>query len=154
MGSGPSTHLASIRNPCTLLLMSPYKSIKDVAKTLLGKANFLSKVVIERFRNVDTIQLVKCPVFFLHGLKDTLIPIAHTEELNMNCNSPSYMHIPEEMDHNTFDSEEDLFKPFEKFMKTIVEDRADKHPDELIPFVIFFEEKFYKPPAISLKLEA
>lgn len=67
MGSGPATYLASKRSAFSLLLMSAYTSIKDVAKILLGKLSFLTPIVIERFRNIDTIKEVKCPVFFLHG---------------------------------------------------------------------------------------
>jgi hypothetical protein len=40
MGSGPATYLASKYFAGTLVLMSPYTSIKDVARTLLGKLNF------------------------------------------------------------------------------------------------------------------
>jgi hypothetical protein len=32
MGSGPATHVASIRNPGCLLLMSSFKSIREIAK--------------------------------------------------------------------------------------------------------------------------
>ena len=31
MGSGPATHVASVRRPAALLLMSPFKSIRAVA---------------------------------------------------------------------------------------------------------------------------
>lgn len=67
MGSGPATYLASKKHACSLLLMSPYTSIKDVAKNLLGMMAFLSVIVYERFRNIDMIKDAKCPVFFLHG---------------------------------------------------------------------------------------
>lgn len=70
--------------------MSAYTSIKDVSKTLLGKLSFLlTPLVYERFRNVDNIKDVKCPVFFLHGLKDTLIPYTHAQELKRNCSTIS-----------------------------------------------------------------
>jgi len=67
MGSGPTSYLSSIRNPYALLLMSPYTSIKEAAKSLLGWASFLSMIVYEKFRNIDTIKKARCPVFFLHG---------------------------------------------------------------------------------------
>ena len=67
MGSGPATYLASLKHTCSLLLMSPYTSIKDAAKSLLGWMGFLSVIVYERFRNIDLIKDAKCPVFFLHG---------------------------------------------------------------------------------------
>jgi len=49
-------------------------SIRDAARSLLGWASFLTVIVYERFRNIDLIAQAKCPVFFLHGQKDTLIP--------------------------------------------------------------------------------
>jgi alpha-beta hydrolase superfamily lysophospholipase len=55
MGSGPTSYLASRKNPHSLLLMSPYMSIKDAAKSLFGWASFLSVIVYERFRNIDLI---------------------------------------------------------------------------------------------------
>lgn len=69
MGSGPATYLSSKKNAYCLLLMSPYTSIKDVSRSLLGRLSFLlTPIVYERFRNIDTIKEAKCPVFFLHGL--------------------------------------------------------------------------------------
>ena len=67
MGSGPTSYLASRKSAHSLLLMSPYMSIKDAAKSLLGWASFLTVIVYERFRNIDLIASAKCPVFFLHG---------------------------------------------------------------------------------------
>lgn len=75
MGSGPATYLASKKNAFSLLLMSPYTSIKDVSRSLFGKLSFMiTPLVYERFRNIDAIKDAQCPVFFLHGLKDKLIP--------------------------------------------------------------------------------
>jgi pimeloyl-ACP methyl ester carboxylesterase len=107
--------------------MSPYTSIKDVSKSLFGKLSFLvTPLVYERFRNIDSIKGAKCPVFFLHGLKDKLIPHQHTLELNNHCPSISYLCLPPEMDHNTFDFDEDLIKPFKDFLKKIDEGIASE----------------------------
>lgn len=67
MGSGPATYLSTKLHACSLLLMSPYTSIKDVAKSILGYLSFLSVIVYERFRNIDLIKQCRCPAFFLHG---------------------------------------------------------------------------------------
>jgi fermentation-respiration switch protein FrsA (DUF1100 family) len=56
MGSGPTSYLASIRSPYALLLISPYLSIKEAAKSLLGWASFLTFIVQEKFRNIDVIK--------------------------------------------------------------------------------------------------
>ena len=55
MGSGPTSYLASIRKPYALVLMSPYTSIKNAAKSILGWASFLGFIVYEKFRNIDVI---------------------------------------------------------------------------------------------------
>ncbi len=120
MGTGPATHLSGEYNAYSLLLMSPYTSIKDVSRSLFGKMSFLvTPLVYERFRNIDAIKKSRCPVFFLHGQKDKLIPHSHTLELNTHCPSISFMQLPKEMDHNVFDFDEDLIKPFKIFLKKI-----------------------------------
>lgn len=116
MGSGPSSYLAS-KNQCgALLLMSPFMSIKTAAKAMMGWASFMSFIVDERFNNMAAVAKAKCPVFLLHGLKDTLIPYSHSVELNRVCPTESYLHLPEKMDHNEFMIMEDLVQPFLKFM--------------------------------------
>ena len=102
MGSGPTSYLSSQRSPFALLLMSPFTSIKDVSKSLLSWASFLSAIVYEKFRNIDSISKAKCPVFFLHGQMDTLIPHSHSQDLHAVCPMESYLHLPEKMDHNEF----------------------------------------------------
>jgi hypothetical protein len=82
MGSGPTSYLSSLKDCHSILMMSPYTSIKDAAKSLFGWAGFMSFVVFERFRNIDYISKAKCPCFFLHGIQDTLIPFSHSVELN------------------------------------------------------------------------
>jgi fermentation-respiration switch protein FrsA (DUF1100 family) len=97
--------------------MSPFTSIKDATKDLFPSVGgFMSKVVNERFRNIDYISEAKCPCFIMHGLKDTLIPYKHSVELNAACPNLCYLHLVEEMDHNEFRFQEDLIVPFRKFL--------------------------------------
>lgn len=120
MGSGPATYLASKRKTFALLLMSPYTSIKDVSKSLLGKLSFLlTPLVIERFRNIDSIKEAKCPLFLLHGALDTLIPPSHSQELLRTCPTVSYFQLAKLMDHNEFDFNGDLVQPFKDFIKRL-----------------------------------
>lgn len=80
MGSGPTSFLASRKSCHSIIMMTPFTSIKDAAKDLFGGwgGGFASYAVYERFRNIDYIKEAKCPCFFLHGLKDTLIPFEHS----------------------------------------------------------------------------
>ena len=80
MGSGPSIHLCSLRNPACLVLVSPYTSIKNVGKELFGNllTNFFLK---EQFSNISKIGAIRCPIQLIHGKKDELVPYSHSEEL-------------------------------------------------------------------------
>lgn len=65
IGCSPASYVSSQRNPGALMLMSPFKSIKELARDLVGW--MLSLAIAERFRNIDLIKEVKCPVFIIHG---------------------------------------------------------------------------------------
>jgi fermentation-respiration switch protein FrsA (DUF1100 family) len=79
MGSGPATQLASMCNPFALILMSAYTTIKAVAQNMVG--SMLGYLVANHFNNLEKITKVQCPVMFIHGKADPLIPCAHSEML-------------------------------------------------------------------------
>ena len=83
IGSSPACYVANKRRPAGLILMSPFKSLREVAKDLVGW--FLSLAIAERFRNIDLIKDVRCPTFIVHGQKDKLIPYSHAQDLHDNC---------------------------------------------------------------------
>ena len=76
MGSGPACQLA-VQYPSVsaLVLLSPYTSLKQAVKTLLG--TLASLIVRERFENIKLIERVRCPTLIIHGQKDDLIPESH-----------------------------------------------------------------------------
>ena len=76
IGSSPACYLAKHRKPSALMLMSPFKSIREIAKDLVGRV--LSYVIAERFRNIDIIKDVTCPILIIHGQKDKLVPFYHS----------------------------------------------------------------------------
>ena len=115
IGSGPATYLASKHKVFSLLLMSPYTSIRSVAKHILGKVGQF--LVAERFRNVDYMRNVKSPVMIIHGLKDPLIPYTQAQELCEHCNVPAVLVLPENMDHNVFQIDEDFLLPVRCFLE-------------------------------------
>jgi abhydrolase domain-containing protein 17 len=51
--------------PSSMILMSPFKSIRDTARDLVGW--LLSKAIADRFRNIENIRDVKCPILIIHG---------------------------------------------------------------------------------------
>ena len=84
-----------------LILMSPFKSLREVAKDRVG--HLLSYLLAERYRNIELIEKVVCPVLIIHGLNDSHIDISHSIALKSSCGS-NYCQLiqPEFMDHNTF----------------------------------------------------
>ena len=115
MGTGPATHLASIRKPCSLLLMSAFKSIRAIAQDQAG--SILKYLIQDRFKNIDKIKKVECPTFIVHGMQDSLISYQHSKDLHDACGGPCSLIMPTRMDHNDFDFCEDLITPFYHFLK-------------------------------------
>ncbi len=56
-----------------------------------------------RFVNIDIIDKITCPIFFIHGQKDNLVPYTHSIDLAKKCKSPFQLEMPEYMDHNNFE---------------------------------------------------
>jgi len=84
MGSGFATKLASDNHPRYLILDAPYFNFRRVIERFLP---ILPVRVVLRYhlRTDKWIQLVKCPIYIIHGTRDWLIPIRHSEELqNLN----------------------------------------------------------------------
>jgi len=117
IGSGPATYVASVWNPSVLILMSPFKSIKEVVKGLMGR--MIKWLVAEWFDNLKHMESVKCPVMFIHGLGDDLIARHHSEDLHAKVANISQIIIHDEMDHNNFDFHEHLVDPVKEFMKKL-----------------------------------
>lgn len=80
MGSGFAAKLASDNRPRFLILDAPYYSFKKVVQRFLP---FLPLRYVLRFhlRTDKWIRLVKCHTYILHGTRDWLIPIRHSERL-------------------------------------------------------------------------
>ena len=79
LGSGPATYVAARYPVAGLVLLSPFTSIKNVAKEMLG--SIASYFVRDRFNNEKLIQSVKCPVLLIHGKEDEIVSPKHSEKL-------------------------------------------------------------------------
>ncbi len=58
---------------------------------------------------------ITCPLLFVHGQKDNLIPFEQTIQLKEACHCPYEVVLPEEMDHNLIDYELDMIIPMKNF---------------------------------------
>lgn len=80
LGSGFAAKVASGNHPRYLILDAPYYNFKKMVERFLPFLP-LSYVLRYHLRTDKWILRVKCPVYILHGTKDWLIPISHSEAL-------------------------------------------------------------------------
>jgi pimeloyl-ACP methyl ester carboxylesterase len=83
LGTGVAIEMAKrYLDVAALILISPYTSISAVA----GDIRFFGFILkelnsLDKFRNIDNIALVRCPILCIHGMKDKLISHQQTDEL-------------------------------------------------------------------------
>jgi pimeloyl-ACP methyl ester carboxylesterase len=80
LGSGFAAKLASDNHPRYLILDAPYYNFRKVIQRFIP---FLPVRYVLRYhlRTDLWIPKVQCPVYILHGTRDRLIPLAHSERL-------------------------------------------------------------------------
>jgi fermentation-respiration switch protein FrsA (DUF1100 family) len=136
IGTGPATWLAAHYNPCGLLLMSPYTSLRAVVRSVAGR--LASLFVRDRFRSIDIMPNVKCPTFLLHGQRDALIPFTNSQQLKAACLAPCWLFMPGSMDHYVYDFFDDLVLPLTSFLtESGIEIRASPDLQVVFPMELF-----------------
>jgi pimeloyl-ACP methyl ester carboxylesterase len=80
LGSGFAVKVASDNNPRYVILDSPYYNFKKVIERFLPVLP-IRYVLRYQLRTDKWIIKVKCHVYIIHGTRDRLIPIAHSEQL-------------------------------------------------------------------------
>ncbi len=93
LGSGTSVELASRKPIAGLILESPFTSTFRVITRI-------AIVPFDRFDNLRKIAEVGCPILFLHGTQDGLIPLHHSETLMRQARSPKQFVPIAGADHN------------------------------------------------------
>jgi abhydrolase domain-containing protein 17 len=59
----------------------------------------ISILPFDKFRSIDKIQSVNCPVLIIHGVKDNMIVVGHGEALFERASEPKQMILVEQADH-------------------------------------------------------
>ncbi len=110
LGSGFAAKIASDNNPRYLILDSPFYNFIEVVERFLP---FLPHKYLLRYhlRTDKWIRIVKCHTYIIHGTKDFLIPISHSQKL-MNINPDkitlikiqggSHNNLPENPEYHNF----------------------------------------------------
>lgn len=93
IGTGPAVELAATRPVGRLILESAYLS----APRIVTKVRILP---IDPFPNLTRIKDVKCPIVFLHGTDDSIVPYGHGKSLYDLAPEPKRFVAVEGADHN------------------------------------------------------
>lgn len=114
LGSGPACHLAKTESFGALVLISPLKSIGEVASSQL---KLFRHFVKDRFLNQEAIKENKNPMLAIHGQKDNLIPCSHSIDLAKDSKGITGLCLHENMTHNEFNYHSDIIRPISEFLR-------------------------------------
>ncbi len=98
LGSAVAIQLATESAPARLILETPFESIRAMAGTLVPSA--MARVIPQRFDNLSKVPGLSCPVLFIHGDRDELVPFAHSETLYRASPEPKEFHRIAGAGHN------------------------------------------------------
>lgn len=93
VGGGPAVDLAS-RTPVAALII---ESSFTTAFRVLTRVRLLP---FDKFRNLEKIKQVKCPILIIHGKADPVIPFWHSQELFDCANEPKRLLLLDQAGHN------------------------------------------------------
>lgn len=74
-----------------------------VESSFISAFRVLTKIQIfpfDKFQNINKIKDVSCPILFIHGRKDTIVPFWHGEKLFAAANEPKFSFWIDEGSHN------------------------------------------------------
>ena len=115
LGTSSAIYLSSIVKPRALFLISAFTSLKNI-----GKDKWVSPFLEEIFNSYRYIKNITCPILFIHGEKDLLININHSEQLSIELQK-SHKNVKIEkrpnMTHNDFDFKEDIINSIKEFIR-------------------------------------
>ena len=120
MGSGFATKLASKNNPKMLILDAPYYSFSQLTNRWLF---FLPLSILLRYhiRTDIWIKYVKCPIYIIHGTKDSLIPYRSSVKLRQEAPLTTRLIPIHGGKHNDLPS----FKEYHNHLDEILDDKHD-----------------------------
>jgi pimeloyl-ACP methyl ester carboxylesterase len=118
IGTGVAVQLAA-KHPCKgLVLEAPYTSLARLAGEKLPMF-FPSLILRFRFDNRSKINQVKCPVIFIHGKADTIIPSHHSDELFREFTGKKELITIQKGSHNDLNSYPEYQQFLEKNMEAM-----------------------------------
>ncbi len=80
LGSSFASHLAGKNNPSKLILETPFLSLGDIANRVapIYPPSYLLRF---NFKNHESLNEAKCPIFIFHGTEDNVVPLESGKKL-------------------------------------------------------------------------
>jgi len=98
IGTGPALAIATKYEVYGVVLVSPFLSVQEVVKGLLGPIAYL---MADRFPNKDCMHRLRSALLIVHGKKDIVVPAWHGEQLYHACKTRKRLVCPDAMHHNS-----------------------------------------------------
>jgi len=119
IGTGPTIHLAADlcdkgTPPGAVITLAAFMSVCDIVRDWRGAVfvNLLADVVANRWNSMSRVPKVTCPIFFIHGVLDEMIPAEHSQRLLTACAAQEKrLRLCPQADHTHFDEPGDTIEP-------------------------------------------
>ncbi len=121
VGSGPSCYLAEHKKAAGLVIQSGFVSAFRVVTNI-------AIVPFDKFPNLSRMKNIKCPVLFIHGRRDRVVPFWHGEKLFNAANAPKMHYWVDLAGHNDLEpiAAENFWKALKDFTAIIRRGREKK----------------------------
>lgn len=133
IGTGPVIQLASSlceggMPPAAVITVAAFLSICDIVRDLRGSVilSLLSSTIDNRWNSAERITQLTCPILFVHGGKDEIIPADHSRRLHELCRSRrKFIKICEDATHTHFSEPADTAHPIANFFSDVFTSQSD-----------------------------
>ncbi|MCF7957856.1 MAG: alpha/beta hydrolase [Phycisphaerae bacterium] len=123
VGGGPTTHLAAGKPLAGVILESTFVSAFRVVTRI-------PLIPFDKFKNIDLIEEVHCPILIIHGREDTIIPFWHGQKLFDAANEPKDCYWVDGAGHNNLQwvAGPDYWDRINLFVEAIGKEQAGHSP--------------------------
>jgi pimeloyl-ACP methyl ester carboxylesterase len=131
IGTGPTIKLASTlcesdMSPGAVVTIAAFLSICDIVRDLRGAmlVSWLAGAIENRWASGDLVNKIDCPILFIHGKMDDVIPYTHSEKLYEQCSSEQkFIRICQDATHTHFHEPVDTIEPISMFIAEMLRPR-------------------------------
>ena len=100
LGAAVSLELAVEHPPAGLILVSPFSSLRDMARIAYPRLPLAGWLAGNRYNSLERIARVSSPSIIVHGEHDEVVPVAQGQKLHRAANEPKHFQLIPGAGHN------------------------------------------------------